>query len=139
MKTNLLFIPLLFLLTVSGQAQSVIPNSGEIDWINNRNHVFTNNLVATNITATTVQTNTFLGARSRYHTFEFAWTGTGTNAATNYLDFSVSGNNWTNVFFVGGTASYSQIFQYTGEAPYWRERTTMYSTNGSMNTYYAGY
>jgi hypothetical protein len=133
MKIFPVFTALFLLLLISGA------RAGEINWPTAQNTVFTNNIVSTNITATTIQTNSFTGVRSIYHTFEFDWTGTGTNAATNYLDYSVSGINWTNAFTIGGTASYSAQVQLTGVFPYFRERSTMYSTNGSMNTYYAGH
>lgn len=136
MKTTLLFITLMLLLALGASAQIV---GGELDWPDVQNSVFTNNLVSTNITATTIQTNTFSGYKAIWHTFEFDWTASGTNACTNFLDASVSGNNWTNLYSIGGTASYSGQFQYVGVAVYFRERFVMESTNGTMNTYYAGH
>lgn len=119
--------------------------AGELNWPNPYNTVFTNNATSLTITNGQSVTNSFLTYKSVYHTFEVSWMPIGTNTCTNFFDVSPDNATWANVGTVGAAGTNNQVFQFTGVAQYFRERSTMQVTNGAtnvlgtLNIFYAGH
>ena len=97
---------------------------------------FTTNGVAGGISVT----NAFQSDKAIYHTFIFANNFPTTNTIQVYVDTSIDGSTYVNVYsntiVNGGDAEY----QYTGESPLFQERIgNILATNGNISAEYAAH
>lgn len=127
----------------------LVCKAGEFDHFSNGSGapwatIFTNNAASFSFTNSINTTNVFLADKAIYHTFNFSWTGTGTNSCTNIVDTSIDGVSWVPITTNLTVATSNALFQFTGVTIWFRERnfiqvSNFVATNGILNIYYAGH